>query len=310
MLRAEITAGNVHGSTSVTVDVTGQSSGVVVLVCRGTWVLGTATVPPFAATINVPVTVLSSGDVIQASYTERGAGAGVPVRVVEPGATPTGWLDPTSIIAPDDEGIETTYDASTYETAFGAQPAAYYDPLTAGTVRIPQNYEYNPEFNQVDFDLLVEQRAGQTTLTVLARPGDSLLVGWNGATPSAAAPLTITTSAGVSVVVKRDTDNLTATRTVSATVLPSAPAGSGVINSASYRYSNTSFLSVYVNSAVPCEVAIPGIMSGAYQPCISYDPKYQQVNFESVPPANRTATIRAVGETNPANYFSLQLPLL
>ncbi|CCG99836.1 hypothetical protein FAES_1826 [Fibrella aestuarina BUZ 2] len=310
MLRAEIISGYVHGSTAVTVDVTAQGSGTVVLISRGDWTIGYATTTG-AATLTVPVTALSAGDVIQASYTERGAGCGIPRLVTEADGQPTGWMLPATIEVERPDGSVDTLSATEYETEFGAEPAAFYDALKAGKVRLPDTYETNPDSTTLLYDLAIEQRAGQTTVSVLPRPNEALLVGYNGGLPISPLPFTVTTAQNVAIAVRRDIiGSAITTRTISLTVLPSAPVGSGVINSASYRYSSSSFLSIYINCAVPVEVMIPGIMSGAYQPGISYDPKFQQVNFPSVPAANRTATIRAVGETNPVNYFSLSLPLL
>ncbi|NID09371.1 hypothetical protein [Fibrivirga algicola] len=306
MLRAIILAGFYNNSTSVTVDVAGVAPGTTILICRGEFIIGSAVVVTLNAALVIPVLALGTGDIIQASIGVRGSGSGIPVRVLSSSTLPTGWLTPTTIRVTNAGGTTTDYTAAQYLAAFGQLPADVYDPIEAGLARVPANYEQDPTLDTVDFDLQISQQPGQTTITVLPRSSDVLLVGWNGATPSTAAPLTITTGATVSVTVRRDTDNLTASRTLSVSVLPSGVSGSGAIKALAYRWYANGLLRLFVNSASPVEVAIPGLAGGAYQAGTSYDTNYWEVTWSGTTAAGTyTATARVIGETNPANYYTL-----
>lgn len=304
---ATITAGAVNNSTSLTILATGVSNGSVIVVTRGEMIIGTGTVSSGAA--NVTVMTLATGDIIQASVGSRGNQAGIPVLVQPATTLPTGWLDPTTITITNPDGTTSVYDALSIDFYFGETIPALYDPIRAGKTKIPA--EYIPVIRELGFDTEQNMQAGTTTIRVIPRGTEGLLVGWNGATPTSPAPLTVTTSATVTVTVIRD-DNptVTLTRSIAVTVLPaptspSTPAA-GDIGSAAYRNMGGGFIRIMINSRKPCEAQLFGY-SSTWKPGTNRDPDYIEVDNYPVPSGTYTAKCRVVGETNPANYFTFTI---
>lgn len=302
---ANILSGAWSGSELVTVLFPDLGS-VSVVVCRGEFVLGTATTADGVAQVAVPM--LAAGDVIQASVTERGNKAGIPVRVMANPSTTSGWLNATTVRVTNPGGSHTDYTVADYIATFGEMPGAVYDPLKSGLSKLPADYD-NRHGTELGFDVQQVQQAGSTTLRVVPRSGESLLVGWNGATPGSAAPLTVTASASVPVSVVRDSDqSATLTRNLSVIVLPaptnSATPAAGDITSACWRNYGGGFIRAMINSAKPCEAQLVGY-DAAWKPGTNREATFIEVDWSGpVPSGTYTCNCRVVGETNPANYVS------
>lgn len=301
IVTANIVSGAFDGSTSLLI-AAGVNNGVVIVVYRGDWVLGSGVAE--SGMVTVPVTRLATGDVIQASVTERGNQAGIPVTVQPSSVEATGWLTPLTVRVTGPDGEVTEYSAADYLATFGEKAGDFYDPLQSGLSVLPADYDRQP-ITELGFDVEQVQQPGTTTLRVLPRTAGGLLVGWNGATPTTPAPFTVTASGTVNVRVLRDDAVGELTRTVSVNVLPGSAAtpSAGDITSAAWRLFGSSEILVFINSSKPCEVLIAGYSSD-FVPATFYGFKYQDINFAPVPGGTYTCRVRVIGETNPANYFN------
>ncbi len=305
IVTANITAGAYTGSELVTVSAV-LANGTTIVVCRGEYVLGSGTVTSNVATIAVPP--LASGDIMQASVSERGNQSGIPLVVSASPTQTTGWLDPATLVVTNADGSTTTYTVASYIATFGETPGAYFDPLTAGLSRLPADYDNRPSV-ELGFDVQQTMQAGTTVVRIVPRLGEGILVGWNGATPSSPTALTLTTSATVAVSVQRDdAPGVTLSRSLSVLVLPAPTAPStpaaGDIIAASYRLLGNGFVRALVNSNKACEGLLVGYTT-SWTAGISYGPQYQEVNWPGpVPSGSYTCQCRVIGETNPANYVN------
>ena len=299
IVTATITEGayNLSERVSVTAAV---ANGTTVVICRGEFLIGSGTTTSGLVLIQVPP--LAIGDIIQASITERGNGAGIPVRVGPNPIAATGWLKPETLLV---EGDLLT--VAEYEETYGETPGAIYDPVAAGQTQLPADYDRVPPV-ELGFDVETMQQAGTTTVRIVPRNGEGLLVGWNGATPTSPAALTLTSSATITVAVQRDDrPTTTLSRSLSVVVLPaptapSTPAAGDVI-AASYRLFGGGFVRALINSKKNCEALLVGHTT-TWQPGVTHGPQFQEVDWVPVPDGNYTCLIRVIGETNPANYFT------
>lgn len=303
IIPANITTGATDRSEVVTV-AAAVANGTTVVVYRGEFLIGSGVVTTGIASVSVPP--LSIGDIIQASVTERGNQAGIPVRVIADALAASGWLEPLTVKVTGQDGTTTVVSADVYESTYGETPGAVYDPLAGGQTRLPDDYDKAPTV-ELGFDLSIIQQAGSTSVRVIPRNGEGLLVGWNGAAPSSPAPLNLLASANVSIAVVRDNDpTKTITRTIGITVLPaptspSTPAA-GDIMAAGYQLMGNGFIRARINSNKPCEAQLEGY-STDWKPGISYGPQYQEVDWPGpVPSGIYTVHCRVIGETNVANY--------
>ncbi|MCX6217609.1 hypothetical protein [Spirosoma sp.] len=312
IITANITAGAYNLSEQVTVSAA-VTAGSTVVVYRGEFLLGSGLVSSGQALVAVPP--LATGDIIQASVTERGNQSGIPVMVSVNPILTTGWLDPDTLLVTNADGSQTTYTVANYIATFGETPGSYYDPMAAGLSQLPADYDKKP-VTELGFDVQQVMQAGSTVLRVIPRGSEGLLVGWNGATPGSPAPLTVTTSATVTVSVIRDDDpTVTRTRSISVSVLPaptsaSTPAAGDII-AASFRVMNTGgYIRAMVNSSKPCEGFLVGY-SSSWIPGTFYGYLYQEIDWTGpVPttgPITYTVQVRVIGETNPANYTNFLL---
>ena len=304
MNTASITGGAFNGSTSVSVTCTGIANGTTILVCRGEMVLGSGLVASGAAT--VPVLTLATGDIIQASVTTRGNGCGLPVVCKTAQTAPSGWVKPTSVAVTNPNGTVSTYEGALIETLLGETLPALYDPRAAGLTRLVPEYVALPPV-ELGFDVEQLMQAGKTTLRVVPRSGELLLVGWNGADPASPAPLVLTSSANITVTVVRDDQPATPlSRALSVAVLAapaaaSAPAA-GDITSAGWRNMSQNFIRALINCLKPCEALLSGY-STEWKTATMRENGFQEADWGGpVPNGTYTCIIRVIGETNPANY--------
>ena len=305
IVTANITAGAYTRSELVTVTVAGAGA-VSVVVCRGEFVLGTAVTVGGVAQVAVPP--LAAVDIIQASVTERGNQAGVPVRVLPNPSEQSGWVIPKTLTVTNLYGGTTTLTREQYIAQYGDVPGALFDPIGAGAVGVPPEYDTKPGV-ELGFDVEQVQQAGSTTLRVVPRNGEGILVGWNGAVPGSAAPLTVTTSGNVTVAVVRDNapaqplSRLLPVVVLPAPTAPSTPAP-GDITSAAWRNYGNGYIRAMINCPKPCEAQLVGYDS-SWKVGTAREPTFIEVDWSGpVPNGTYTCNCRVVGETNPANYVS------
>jgi len=304
MITAEITAGAVNNSTSVTVTAS-VANGTIVVVYRGGFWLGEGVIASGVAT--VPVLQLATGDIIQASVNERGNQAGIPIPVEAGTTQPTGWLDPASVRVTNPNGTSTDYTASGYTSTFGEQVGSIYDPAGSGLTTTPPEYEPADQV-ELGFDVSVTMQPGQTSLLVIPRSSEGILVGFNGGALGSNAPFTVTASGSVAVAVKRDDSPVTLSRTVSVTVLPAPEVGTpsaGDITSYAYRlYEGSNNVNVFINSAKLCQARLNG---DSWVTANFYGSRYQEVAYNAVPGGTHLVEIRVNGDTTAANWKSMTL---
>ncbi|GAB4023284.1 hypothetical protein GCM10028808_73250 [Spirosoma migulaei] len=311
IVTADITGGAYASSVLVNV-AADVDNGTTIVVCRGEFVVGSGLVTD--GTANVVVTPLASGDIIQASVTERGNQAGIPVRVDVNPLSATGWVKPDMLETTLEDGTVLNVPADAYAESFGEVAGAIYDPVTAGATLLPADYDKEPLI-ELGFDLETTQQAGTTTIRVVPRGNEGLLVGWNGASPTSPAALVLTTSATITVAVERD-DNpgIILNRSLSVIVLPeptypSAPAA-GDIKSSCWRNYGNGFIRAMINCLKPCEAQLVGY-SSTWIPAITRETNFQEADWSGpVPAGTYTCNIRVVGEEDSANYYTYLITVL
>ncbi|WP_080056862.1 hypothetical protein [Spirosoma aerolatum] len=308
---ATITAGAYHGSGFVTVSCA-QANGTAILIYRGTLLLGQGILS--AGSVVVAVPALAKGDIIQASVTERGNAAGVPVVVTDSANPPTGWQIPVTVQVTRQNGVIETLTASQYEAEFGVAPAKSYDPRLKTSVVGP-----DPETIQqvastpILFSLLIEMQVGQTVVTVSNVVGQTgnVLVRWaNTETFGNTLSRTYTATATVTVDVKGDSDTAYVSKTVNIVIFnppaPPSPTISDIIAMSYSRSTGTDILRGIINSKKACQCKLEPFTS-VWKDMEFHAFDCQDVGFNPVPAGTYTLYGRVAGDTNSANWRTLTI---
>ncbi|WP_143092839.1 hypothetical protein, partial [Arsenicibacter rosenii] len=121
MNRADIISGAVSGSVTTGIRCN-EADGTIVVVSRGIWQLGTATLAGGIATVSLSQP-LATGDVIQASVDEIGNQAGIPVVVTESEVEVTGWRTATEVEIRQSDGSLLAMPVDLFFDNYGYLPA-------------------------------------------------------------------------------------------------------------------------------------------------------------------------------------------
>lgn len=306
MILATITAGAFHSSQSVTVTCA-LANELTIVLYRGDNLIAQGTLANGAVVL--AVAPLAKGDIIQASVTERGNQAGLPVLVSESADRLTGWRTPQTVKLSDTETIT----AAEYEARFGERPAATYNPALVVGVVAP-----DPETIQTTavvvaailFDLSVIQQVGSTTVTisnVLNQLGNALVRWASTESYGNAMSRSFTQSSTVTIEVKGENDTTPMSRTVNVPVFAPATTTPGGANDipVSYRlFNDNNYIRVNLNSLKGCECKLDGF-SANWQACAFYGTDYQEATFNPVPLGTYTAIVRVAGDADSSRWKSV-----
>lgn len=311
---ANITAGAYHGSGFVTITAALPDSTAVVLY-RGTLLLGSGLLA--SGSVVIPVAPLATGDVIQASVTERGNQSGEPVMVFDTANPPTGWRIPATVQVSNPDGTTSTLTAAQYEAQTGIKPAAVYDPSLIVSVIAPDPEtiaQTTVSGSVIVFGLKIEQQVGQTVVTVqsVLNQNGNVLVRW-ASTEGFGNTLsrTYTAASTITINVKGDNDTVYASQTISVAIFSpptSTPAASDIAGVAWRQLGSANFVRVFIDSLKSCECRLEGF-DMTWQTGVFYgiNPDYQEGGFYPVPPGNYTIWVRVAGDTDSTRWKSLAI---
>lgn len=222
MNRADIVSGAVSGSVTIGVRCN-EANGTTVVVSRGIWQLGTATLAGGVATVSLSQP-LATGDVIQASVTEIGNQAGISVVVVDSEVEVTGWRTATEVEIRQSDGTLLAMPVDLFFQNYGYMPAGVEDPAGTREILLPE-FD-SPGAGEIGFDLTVTKVAGTTTVSIVNAFNilGTLLVKWGSAGWSSTNTVNYTASQSVEVRVRGSSNPVDkyASRTIAVDVLPSS----------------------------------------------------------------------------------------
>lgn len=306
MILATITAGAFHGSEAVTVSCA-LANGTVIVLYRGEYKVAQGVLTNGSVVIAVPP--LAKGDILQASVTERGNQAGLPVLVLDTTDKPTGWRIPQTVKISD----TVTLTAAQYEGQYGEKPAAVYDPalLLAIVEPDPESVEQPTTFTgPILFSIRTEQSVGSTTVTVsnvVNQQGNALIRWAPNESFGNSWSRSFTQNATITIDVKGEGDTQPVSQTINVTVFSpstSTPTASDIV-AISYRlFNENTYIRVNLNSLKGLECRLDGFTS-TWQTCIFYGTDYQEATFLAVPRGTYTAMVRVAGDTDSSRWRSL-----
>lgn len=216
MSLAQITSIPYASSTIVTVAAS-QPNGTVIRLFANNVQIGTGTLA--GGTVNITVSPLVEGDVLQAFVTTQGNLGGNTFVVLPPQGNYSGWQVPDEV------------DGVPYETylANGGTPIAeFYNPEILGNITRERNYEKLDDLYNVNFSIAISYQAGQAIVTVVNTEyvGGTALVQFDGGAIATATSKTYTANGTYSVTVFNSTQTKSRTISYVISVPPSAASSS------------------------------------------------------------------------------------
>lgn len=212
MSLAQITSVPYASSTTVTVAAS-QPNGTVIRLFANNVQIGTGTLA--GGTVNITVSPLVEGDVLQAFVTTQGNLGGNTVVVLPPQGNYSGWQVPDEV-----DGVP----YATYLANGGTPIAEWYDPTVLGNGVRERNYEALDDLYNVNFSIIISYQAGQGVVTVVNTEyvGGTALVQFDGGAISTATSKTYTANGTYNVRVFNSTQTKSKLVSYAISVPPSA----------------------------------------------------------------------------------------